>query len=376
MHCKLSRWLMIGAMLAVGGRAFSQSEVEPPDRTIEQAEPAQEGKTQTEAEHTVVPGDTLWDLCARYLNNPWYWPRVWSYNPEITNPHWIYPGQVIRFYPTGELPSEILAAGEMEVPEPVEEEPVGEEIPPEELIKMTGKFVQAQTVRAVSIQRDAFVTREEVDELGTIIGSPEEKKYLAQYDRIYVKLKQGAEVQQGKRLAIIRTVKKIYHPITEEFRGYYTRILGVGRVLAVEGTTATVEIATSLDPIVRGDRVAPWVPDFERNVTPRRNGVELKGYIMDSRVALANLGERHIVFIDQGAKQGVEEGNIFEVVRREDGYLPMGVVRQVNAWDKRFPMEIVGRVMVIDARPDASTGIVLDSLKELQAGDRVLMTVQ
>ncbi|HZI15707.1 MAG TPA: LysM domain-containing protein, partial [Myxococcus sp.] len=42
--------------------------------------------------HAVQDGDTLWDLSQRYLGSPWYWPKVWSYNPEIANPHWIYPG--------------------------------------------------------------------------------------------------------------------------------------------------------------------------------------------------------------------------------------------------------------------------------------------
>jgi len=54
------------------------------------------------AQHTVEKGDTLWDLSRRYLGSPWYWPKVWSYNPEIANPHWIYPGNQIRFFPTGE----------------------------------------------------------------------------------------------------------------------------------------------------------------------------------------------------------------------------------------------------------------------------------
>ncbi|MEW5850256.1 MAG: LysM domain-containing protein, partial [Myxococcota bacterium] len=49
--------------------------------------------------YTVQPGDTLWDLCDRFLSNPWYWPKIWSYNPEIENAHWIYPGNTIRFYP-------------------------------------------------------------------------------------------------------------------------------------------------------------------------------------------------------------------------------------------------------------------------------------
>src|SRR5215203_5118971 len=46
--------------------------------------------------HVVRKGDTLWDLCDSYYANPWGWPKVWSYNPQIVNPHWIYPGDQLR----------------------------------------------------------------------------------------------------------------------------------------------------------------------------------------------------------------------------------------------------------------------------------------
>src|SRR6185312_5930518 len=46
--------------------------------------------------HQVKRGDTLWDLCNGYFQNPWMWPKVWSYNPQIQNPHWIYPGDQVR----------------------------------------------------------------------------------------------------------------------------------------------------------------------------------------------------------------------------------------------------------------------------------------
>src|SRR5438876_6556480 len=52
--------------------------------------------------HAVQSGDTLWDLCSKYLNSPWYWPKIWSYNPQISNPHWIFPGNELRFYPSDE----------------------------------------------------------------------------------------------------------------------------------------------------------------------------------------------------------------------------------------------------------------------------------
>ena len=52
--------------------------------------------------YTVRRGDTLWDVTGRYYGNPWAWPRVWSYNPEVTNPHWIYPLDQLRLLPPGE----------------------------------------------------------------------------------------------------------------------------------------------------------------------------------------------------------------------------------------------------------------------------------
>ena len=46
--------------------------------------------------HIVVKGDTLWDISAMFLNEPWLWPKLWRLNPDIKNPHLIYPGDELR----------------------------------------------------------------------------------------------------------------------------------------------------------------------------------------------------------------------------------------------------------------------------------------
>ena len=73
----------------------------PPPLAVDVQTPSAEAAPPPDT-YTVKPGDTLWDLSGRFLNNPWYWPKIWSYNPEITNPHWIYPGNLLKFFPGAE----------------------------------------------------------------------------------------------------------------------------------------------------------------------------------------------------------------------------------------------------------------------------------
>lgn len=50
-------------------------------------------------EYIVQPGDTLYDICDQLLDYPEYWPKLWTLNPHIKNPHFIEPGTVLKFYP-------------------------------------------------------------------------------------------------------------------------------------------------------------------------------------------------------------------------------------------------------------------------------------
>ncbi len=351
---------------------YEASEVERDNRLVEKPD----APTQVQKEHRVIPGDTLWDLCAAYLNNPWYWPRVWSYNPELSNPHWIYPGQIVKFFPSGALPSEMLVSNEIDIPESIPELP--EEKEAEEMVKFAeGKdIVRVKEVTSLDVNRDSFVTKEEIETAGYIKASREEKENLSQFDSIYIEFADSQNVEVGRDWLVVRTIKKIHHPNTGDFVGYHTQVLGVAHVLEKNEAIASAMIKLSYNPILRGDRVIPWNGDLNRQVNPKPNSAQVEGSIVDSKISMTSFGERNIVFIDRGTSHGVQEGNVFDCVRNQDGMVPLGSDFDPTRIDEGLPTEVFGRIMVVDARDTASTGVVVSSLKEMYPGDRVRMTVQ
>jgi LysM domain-containing protein len=341
--------------------------------------------------YTIRPGDTLWDLSGRFLNNPWYWPKVWSFNPEITNPHWIEPGNVLKFYPSAEeaparvepAPSGVAVAPEqpeepavepprelgdfskadMTAPAPLEEE---------EEVNVAGPYkIGYVAPKTVMARRETFVTPREVEESGKLTAAFEEKAMLSTLDRAYARFKLAADMVPGETYVVYRTERTIRHPITKELIGYQSRILGTAKAVAVDEKAVTVIIGMTNEPIERGDLLGPWTEKFIRPVQQRPNARDLNGYIVGAQVDIMTmLGEQHVVYVDKGRTDGVEEGNVFRVVRSGDPKgRPIGEIPS----DARLPKEIVGDLLVIDVKETTSTALVTRSLRELAIGDRVEM---
>ena len=344
--------------------------------------------------YTVKPGDTLWDLSGRFLNNPWYWPKIWSYNPEITNPHWIYPGNLLKFFPSAEEaptrvepvgPSAPIAsadAGEAEEAES-ELEPVkeledlsrGEIKPPtaSDEVAVVGPYkIGYVPDRKKFARREAFVTPRELAESGTISAAFEEKRMLTALDKAYARFDDRSGVKVGETYVVYKTDRAVVHPDRpKEIFGYLSTVLGSAKVVAVDDRAVTLTIVQSFEPIERGALLGPWTQKFFRPVDRRPNKQAVMGRILAAQVDLASqYGENHVVFVDRGERDGVEEGNVFKVLRSGDQYK---IDPTRGSWDPRLPIEPIGDLLVIDVKERASTALITKSIKELMVGDRVEM---
>jgi hypothetical protein len=332
--------------------------------------------------YTVRSGDTLWDLSGRFLESPWYWPKIWSYNPQIENPHWIYPGNVLRFFPAGDgAPGRVepvdVAVDDLPAVRELEDlsrADMSQRASPEEqdTVAVAGPYkIGYVAPRQQYALHESFVTPAELQASGKIEAAFEEKLLLSTLDRAYARFQRTAGVKPGETYVVYRTERPIRHPVTNELFGYQTKVLGAARVVAVDDKAVTLVIGSVNDPIERGALLGPWTQKSFRPVPARANGRDLDGLIIASPVSvLTQFAEHQVVFVDRGSADGVQSGNALKVVRSGD---PYGRAVSRAPWDPTLPKEDVGDLLVIDAREHASAALVTRSRVELLVGDRIEM---
>jgi hypothetical protein len=302
--------------------------------------------------HVVRHGDTLWDICFYYFNDPWQWPKVWSYNPQITNPHWIYPGDLVRLLPRGQFAEQQTAT--------VKEPEKGGDTKPVDRVPPPATRTQ------VGIKQLAFVEKKDLDKSITIDGSVDEKELLGIGDSVYLTYPSNNPPEVGKTYTVYapgNSVKNL---------GSYVHILGEVQVNSVkQDKRARGTITMSNQEIVRGNKVGPLVKQF-KSVPPVAPKVDAQGTIVAQLNAEQLIGAGQVVFIDLGQASGLEVGNRMYVVRRGDG-LPAEARDLAGQDDRRFPARALGQVSIVEVGDKISVGLVTLSVQEMGVGDVVMM---
>ncbi len=342
--------------------------------------------------YTIQKNDTLWDLSQKFLHNPWYWPKIWSENPQIENPHWIYPGSKLHVRLAGEsTPAELEAKTDPAEWEASRDEPgIAPPLVAPADVSM-GTFTSGKTAASVSVvgkigyvpppaevkvSNPPFVSAAEMEGAGRVVGSFEEKVLLTTGDSVYLKLTTTPKL--GDVFIAYRTDHVIIHPSTHEPAGYLIQILGNVRIVDVGDGVSRGEIYNAVDTIERGDPLIPYLHMDER-VAVQPNTRALTGLVMASAQGrLGTMGENSLVFIDKGSKDGVVIGNTFSVVRRGDGLEALqGLYAESGSATAsehvEFPTEEIGTILVIGVNTTACTGLIQRSIREIVLGDRVEM---
>jgi hypothetical protein len=305
--------------------------------------------------HVVQKGDTLWSLCSKYFGDPWRWPRLWAQNPIITNPHWIFPGDVIKL---GEGSGSASVA-------PLGSPPPG----PARSGMVSVNRVTANTDTAVMLRELGFIEAKDLEQAATIGGSREEKMMLATGDQAYLRYPKRSTIRAGERYSVFET--DLNHPVvdstTGKTYGYMVRVLGdliVNQITEEEVARGT--LVDTVSPIERGARVSAFVHQFKR-IEPKPSEVTLEARVIGTFAPNQLLGFGHFVILNRGKRDGVQVGNRTFVIRRGDGY--RANLERWEIHDPKSPKEVVGEILVVDVRDDASVAWIARSSKELKVGE-------
>lgn len=317
-------------------------------------------------DYIIQKGDTLWDLAAQWLDDPFLWPQIWDENRYILDSHWIYPGDPLKIpgRPTV-VPPEGPGDDTEGTPEEAPVDPgFGRDTAPAPEPEPTPV---APALRAVADASDLYCSGFIMPGYGvdgpSVAGGEFEKEHYGEGDVVYLDQGMNQGVSAGDVMSIRRDVRDAVHPISGESLGRYVRRLGRARVIAVQDNTATAMIEMSCQDIVAGDHMTAWeeipvpmlssMPEFEQwNAEP--SGGET-GYLVATDDRLLSVGQGNIVHVDLGAGAGAAPGDVLTLFR-DNGDLP-----RLN----------LGQAVILTVEPASSTAKVVTSVREMEVGDRV-----
>lgn len=307
--------------------------------------------------HKVIRGDTLWDVTNQYLANPFFWPKVWQYNPHIENPHLIYPGDQVRIPSREELER-------MGISRPV---PSG----PTVSVGSTA-FVGGYLVERALFESSGFIASpEELNWDGAIVSTWEEKNFLVDRDLVHVNMGSREGIKKGDLFQILRVGDDVIHPVTKKRLGKQVSVRGILQITASKETLSMARIIKAYSESEVGDKLRAY--HAEPLVTSQDLSTESKsieGIIVRNTVGKDNLTVRDVVYVDVGKEDGVTVGDRFIIYR---GGEPFQVSRPdaLSAGITEYPPDIMGELVVLAAGTKTATAVVVEELYEITPGDRV-----
>lgn len=312
--------------------------------------------------YVVQPGDTLWDIAAMFLNDPWYWPEVWQINPQVANPHLIYPGDVLSLAylddgrPVIRVERGGPGSGVTERLSPrVRSQPLEEAI----------STIPYETLRSF-LSRPTLLNREQIETAPYLFAHREGLMGSSGRD-VYAR---GTGAAVGAVFNVMHRGKELVDPDNGDVLGYEGIYVGQGRVRR-SGDPATIYLLDSTREALAGDLLLVEEQPSPFNYLPRPPAQAVEGRIVSVIDGVSLVGQYQVVALNRGAHHGLEAGHVLrafhtgEVVRddvRRRGWFAEKV---------RLPDESAGTMMVFRTFDRMSYALVMDATDAIRVLDTV-----
>jgi len=310
--------------------------------------------------YVVVEGDTLWDIAGKFLAHPWQWPQVWQDNPQIKNPHLIYPGDELTLVETNGVPRISLTRSR--------------------LVKLSPQIRSSAHVRAIPLipldaiaaflSRPRVLTESELNGAGYVVGGQDEHLVNGAGHRIYLR---NLSPSPTGRYMVFRAGREYRDPDTGQVLGREALQVADLR-LEREGDPATGIITASNREVIKGDRLLPF-EDLSREASaefeslqPRAPTNPIEGRLIAVVDGVTQIGQLNTVVINRGADAGLEPGHVLAIFQAgAEVKDPLAT----PATKVRLPEERAGEVVVFRVFGAVSFALVMNTQRPVHVLDHV-----
>ncbi len=305
--------------------------------------------------HTVVKGDTLWDISGTFLKNPWMWPEIWHVNAQIENPHLIYPGDVVRLvYFKGQPRLELDTSGRIY------------KMTPEARVLSAGEAIETIPLDKINswLSRSRVVGEKDLEQAPYILAGGDDHLIVGADDIAYAR---GNIQDKFSVYGIYRAGQVFKDPETKEFLGLQALDIGSAEVREVDADISTMLVTRTTEEVRAGDRLLRQEErSIESTFYPSAPVGDVEGLILAVEGGLSQVGKMDVVVINRGAREGIVPGNVMSVHKRGKR-----IRDRVSGQRVTLPDEQAGLLMVFRVFEKVSFGLVLEASKGLSVNDKV-----
>ena len=303
--------------------------------------------------YTVKKGDTLWDISDFFLTDPWLWPEIWHVNPQIKNPHLIYPGDIISLvYIDGRPRLTLERNRNVKLSPGIKVLPHAEAIPALPL-DVINNF----------LSRNRVVTQEEINAAPYVVAGFEKRLLSGVNDTFYAR----GQFDDTPAYGLYRIGQPYRDPDTQEELGIRAQDVGSAKLKTVDGDIGSLLATRVVEEVRVGERL---LPHEERRLEfvfyPSAPEGSIDGMIMAVEGGLTQVGHLDVVAINRGEREGLEQGNVLAIFKRGET-----IVDRVAKEKITLPNERAGLLMIFRTFEKMSYGLILNAERPLAVNDVV-----
>jgi len=313
--------------------------------------------------YTVKKGDTLWHIADTFLEAPWQWPEVWHVNPQIENPHLIYPGdQIDLIYVDGKpmlslernTGRKVMSDGTLKLSPQMRISQLNSEIP----------AIPLEAIQSFLVDH-RIVEKQELTVAPYVIAGSDERIILGTGDFFYARDPKNKFADETTAYGIYRGGESFFDPETGENLGYEAIQIGLGKFISQTDDVAKIRLLEAEQEIRINDRLLPTVEQKVESVfQPKSPGVEIDGKIIHVFAGVRNVSQHDVVIVNKGERDKLEVGDVLATYRVGEQ------VRDRNTNELiQLPSERSGLMIIFRTFEKLSFGLIVKSYKSITVMD-------